>query len=142
VVANADRTPAQPIRPLHAFLLAAAVPLFLGGLLSDWAYSSSYEIQWNNFAAWLIAGGMVFAGLALLWGLVALIGARFARGRLLVVFLLVLAMFILGLIDSFVHVRDAWGAMPEGLVLSAIVALLAIAAAWLGFARASWGVRP
>ena len=65
-----DRT---GIHPLHAFLLISSVPLFLGGLLSDWAYSSSYEIQWTNFASWLIAGALVFAGFALLWAFIELL---------------------------------------------------------------------
>ena len=47
------------IHPLHAFLLAATVPLFLGALLSDAAYARTQEIQWTNFASWLIAGGLV-----------------------------------------------------------------------------------
>ena len=55
--------------PLHALLLAGSVPLFLGALLSDIAYYNSYQIQWSNFAAWLIAGALVFCGLALLFAL-------------------------------------------------------------------------
>mgnify|MGYP007026474366 FL=1 len=56
--------------PLHAMLLAGTVPLFLGALLSDIAYYNSFQIQWANFAAWLIAGGLLFAGLALLLSLI------------------------------------------------------------------------
>src|SRR5690606_13670165 len=52
--------------PLHATLLAGTVPLFLGALLSDIAYYRSFHIQWSNFASWLIAGGLVFCGLAIL----------------------------------------------------------------------------
>ncbi|MBW8467080.1 MAG: hypothetical protein K0M67_02355, partial [Thiobacillus sp.] len=55
---------------MHAVIAFSSVPLFLGALLSDWAYTSSHEIQWVNFAAWLIAGGLLMAGLALLWGVV------------------------------------------------------------------------
>ena len=47
------------IHPLHAALLAGTVPLFLGALLSDIAYARTYEIQWANFASWLIVGGLV-----------------------------------------------------------------------------------
>ena len=36
--------------PLHATLLAGTVPLFLGALLSDIAYTQTYQIQWANFA--------------------------------------------------------------------------------------------
>ena len=55
----------RAIHPLHAFLLAGAVPLFLGALLSDITYARSYQIQWSNFASWLIAGALVFAGFAI-----------------------------------------------------------------------------
>jgi uncharacterized membrane protein len=122
------------IHPLHAFLLAASVPLFLGALLSDWAYSSSYEIQWTNFASWLLVGALVFAGFALLWGLIELLrGDRSWRGRPLIAFLVLLAAWILGFVDALVHAKDAWAKMPEALLLSIIVTALAIAAAWLGF---------
>ena len=62
--------------PLHAMLLAGSVPLFLGALLSDIAYFNSFQIQWSNFAAWLIAGGLVCCGLALLFALVNLVRAE------------------------------------------------------------------
>src|SRR4051812_21981676 len=59
----------RSLHPLHAFLLAASVPLFLGALLSDLTYFSSHEVQWKNFASWLIIGGLIFGGFALLWAL-------------------------------------------------------------------------
>jgi uncharacterized membrane protein len=133
------RRPAGPIHPLHAFLLAAMVPLYLGGLLADLAYASSYQIQWANFAAWLIAGAMVFTGFALLWSLVDLLRVDIRRSRRLLSVLLLLAAFGLGLVDSFAHARDAYGAMPDGLILSAIVFALAAAAAWIGLSSLSAG---
>lgn len=129
----------EPIHPLHAVLLASALPLFLGGLLSDWAYGSTYQIQWSNFAAWLIAGAMVFTGLSLLWGLIDLVRRGRRRGRTLVYFLVLLATFVLGLVNSFVHSRDAWGTMPDGLILSVIVTLLAGVAVWIGFSSLRFG---
>jgi uncharacterized membrane protein len=134
LVASADRRPARPVHPVQAFLLAAALPLYLGALLSDLAYARSYQIQWSNFAAWLLAGAMVFTGFALLWALVDLLRVDLRRGRPLLSVLLLLATFGLGLVDNFVHARDAWATMPGGLVLSVIVFLLAAAAAWIGFA--------
>ena len=119
---------------MHAALLAAAWPLFVGALLADLAYASSYEVQWINFAAWLLLGGMVFIGLALLWALVALIRARLRRGRPLLSILLLLALFVLGLVDNLIHARDAYASMPDGLVLSAILSLLATVAAFVAFA--------
>jgi uncharacterized membrane protein len=132
VASTADRRPASAIHPFHAALLAGSPPLFLGALLSDLAYGNTAEIQWSNFAAWLIVGAMVFTGLALLWALIALIRAHPRRGWPLFCFLLLLAVFVLGLIDSFVHARDAWAVIPAGPILSAIVALLAILATWTG----------
>ena len=121
------------IHPLHAFLLAGCAPLFLGALLSDWAYSSTYEIQWANFASWLLVGAMVLAGFALLWALIDLLRAdRSWRGRPLIYFIVLLAAFIFGFINALVHAKDAWAKMPEALILSVIVALLVLVACWLG----------
>jgi uncharacterized membrane protein len=120
-------------------LMAGTVPLFLGGLLSDIAYAQTYEMQWSNFAAWLIAGGMVFTGFALLWAVIDLFRARGRRGRSLMCFLLLLATFALGLINSFVHAWDAWAAMPDGLILSAVVVVLAVLANWFGFSSFRMG---
>ncbi|MCL6701823.1 DUF2231 domain-containing protein [Pseudomonas sp. T1.Ur] len=118
--------------PLHAVLLASTVPLFLGGLLSDIAYYKTYQIQWSNFASWLIAGGLLFCGLALLFALVNLIRAERKAGRAVGYFLLLLATWVLGLINAFEHAKDAWAVMPQGLALSVVVTLLACVAAWVG----------
>jgi uncharacterized membrane protein len=118
--------------PLHATLLAGTVPLFLGALLSDIAYFKTFQIQWSNFAAWLIAGGLVFCGLALLFALINLIRADKKTGRPVMYFLLVLLTWVLGLINAFEHAKDAWAVMPQGLVLSVIVTLLACVTTWTG----------
>jgi uncharacterized membrane protein len=133
-VADERRTVVQAgIHPLHAFLLAGCVPLFLGALLSDWAYSATYEIQWTNFASWLLVGAMVLAGFALLWALIDLLRAdRSWRGTPLIYFLVLLAAFIVGFIDALVHAKDAWAKMPEALILSVVVVVLVLVACWLG----------
>lgn len=123
----------------HAFLLAAAFPLFLGAVLSDWAYWSSHQIQWSNFAAWLLAGGMVFLGIALVCALIDVF--RGGRGRSLLHFVLLLAAFVLGFIGSLVQARDAWAVMPGALVLSVLVLALVAAAAWMAFAGLHAGER-
>ncbi|WP_285423679.1 DUF2231 domain-containing protein [Pseudomonas sp. efr-133-TYG-103a] len=126
--------PPYPTRPspLHALLLAGAVPLFLGGLLSDISYYATYQIQWSNFAAWLIAGALVFCGFALLFALINLIRADHKGGRPTVYFLLLLVTFALGLVNAFEHAKDAWAVMPSGLVLSVIVTVLSVIAAFTG----------
>ncbi|RRV14988.1 DUF2231 domain-containing protein [Pseudomonas saudiphocaensis] len=118
--------------PLHATLLAGTVPLFLGALFSDIAYYRSYQIQWSNFSSWLIAGGLVFCGLALLFALVNLIGAERRTGRPLLYFLLLLVAWIVGFINALEHAKDAWASMPQSLVLSVIVTLLVCIATGIG----------
>ena len=138
---HATVSPTYRIAPgtLHTTLLAGTVPLFLGALLSDIAYFKSYQIQWSNFASWLIAGGLLFCGLALLFALINLLRAREKKGQPLVYFLVLLATFVLGLVNAFQHAKDAWAAMPSGLVLSVIVSLLACAAVWVGLKLGTGG---
>ncbi len=133
MAATFDRTRPSAIHPFHAVLLAGTIPLFLGALLSDIAYAQTYQIQWTNFASWLIAGGLVFGGVVLVLALVDLVRADRRGGRQLIYFLLVLATWVLGFINALIHGKDAWGSMPAGLVLSVIVTALACAATWLGF---------
>jgi uncharacterized membrane protein len=122
------------IHPVHAVLLASILPLFLGGLLSDWAYFRSYQLQWSNFASWLNAGALLFAGAALVWAAIDLFGADVARSSRNALYLLVLlTTFVLGFINALVHAKDAWAVMPAGLILSILVFLLALASVWLGF---------
>ena len=92
------------------------------------------QIQWANFSSWLIAGGLLGGGFALLWALVDLIRFRRAGSpRALIYFVLLLVMFVLGFVNALVHAKDAWATMPESLYLSAVTTLLALAAAWIGY---------
>ena len=122
-----------PLHPVHAVLLAGALPLFIGTLLSDWAYGATYEVQWTNFASWLLAGALLFSGLALVWSLIDLIRADRRGRRPWMPFLLLLATFLLGLVNALIHSKDAWASMPEGLILSVVVLLFALAAIWSAF---------
>lgn len=131
----------SPPGTLHVMLLAGSVPLFLGALLNDIAYNNTYQIQWSNFASWLIAGGLLLCGLALLAALVNLLRAPHKSGQPLTYFLLLLATFVLGLINAFQHAKDAWAVMPAGLILSVIVFVLSVAAAWVGLNPRAGGAR-
>lgn len=132
---NSERIYQPTLHPLHGVLLAATIPLYLGALLSDLAYAASYQIQWSNFSSWLITGGLVFGGFALLWAITSLM---FARRRPphsgLYVFLLAIT-WVLSLVNSFTHAKDAWAMMPTGPILSGIVVLLAGVSTWVGFAK-------
>lgn len=137
--ATSRRLERRPLHPLYAVLLASTVPLFLGALLSDLAYDRTAEIQWSNFASWLIVGGMVFCGCALLWAIVELVRRDRRTGSAILPFGLLLATFVVGFVNALVHAKDAWAVMPAGLILSLLVAALAIAATWVGFSSLRTG---
>ncbi len=121
------------LHPLHAVLLASTVPLFVGALLGDLAYARSYEVQWLDFASWLLAGALVFCGAALLWSIVEVLRADRRGQRPVGYALLLLVTFVVGFVDALVHAKDAWASMPEGLILSIITAVFALSATWIGF---------
>ena len=137
-VARHSGTALYPLHPLHAFFLAGIVPLFIGVLLNDYAYWSSYELQWKNFASWMLIGALVFNGLALLGSILSLVHANKRNGVSVAYFLLLLVTFVLGIINSFIHAKDVWASMPAGLILSVITVILACIATWIGLA--SWRI--
>lgn len=137
-----DATRHRAIHPVHAVLLAGTLTLFLSALLNDLAYWSTYDVQWTNFASWLIAGGLVVSGIALLFALVGLRHAERRSGPSLLYFALLLVTWIVGFFNALVHAKDAWAAMPGGLVLSVIAAVLAGVATWLGFSSPRTGDLP
>lgn len=132
-MAAVDRGDRLVLHPLNAVLVAGALPLFLGALLADMAYNSTFEIQWKNFASWLLVGALVLCGVALLWVLIELLRADRRGGYRLFAFLALVATWILGFVNALVHAKDAWASTPAALLLSIIVAVLALASTWLTF---------
>ena len=124
------------LHPLHGLLLAWPVAMFPAALASDITYLNSAEIQWTNFSAWLITGGLLGGGFALIWSIVALLRRKgSARSRLAIVSVLLLMMMIAGLINAFQHSRDGWSSVgATGLILSIISSILAVAAGWIAYA--------
>jgi uncharacterized membrane protein len=124
--------------PVHGLLSAFPLAFFVGAFVTDLAYAATAEMQWANFSVWLIAAGVVMGLLAAVAGIVdALLNRR--RGirarRPLPHSLATLAMMALAVLNGFVHSRDAWtSVVPTGLILSAIVAVLAVATSWMGYA--------
>jgi uncharacterized membrane protein len=124
------------LHPLHAILLAFPVALFTAALITDIAYFNTAQIQWANFASWLIAGGLFVGAFPVLWALIHVLRRWRSAGRGHIVYLFtLLAMWLLGFIDALVHAKDAWAAMPTGLYLSAVVTILALGAAWVGHSQ-------
>lgn len=129
-----------PLHAVHAIILSFLFPLFLGALISDFAYWSSFHVQWANFSSWLIAGGLLVGAFAVLWGLVDVVRSRTVRNkRPVLYFAVLLATWLLGFVNALIHAQDAWATMPEGLFLSFVAAFLALVASWIGYSGVRTG---
>lgn len=139
---RAEASPANPRstaqvfgHPLHAMIVPIPIACFIGALLTDIAYLNSANIQWSNFSIWLITAGLVGAGLAALTGIIDYIGdARVRAARPATPHMIInLSVFVIELINAFIHSRDGWTAVvPTGLTLSVVSVLLLAVSAWLG----------
>ena len=114
------------------FQLLDPVPYgcFVGALVFDAIYTRSNDSLWVKGAAWLIAIGLLFAVVPRLLNLVRVWfpGRRLPAAGLKFGFWLNVLAVLAAILNAFVHSRDAYGVMPEGLWLSAItVALLVMA---------------
>lgn len=121
--------------PLHPAFTSFPTACFTGALLTDLAYWGTANMQWANFSAWLLAFGLLMAGLSVLAGVVdALTGYRIHGKRPAFVHVLGFVLAILmALLNSFIHARDAWvSVVPEGLLLSVATVILMCVAGWWG----------
>lgn len=130
----AERT-RHPIHPLHGIVLGALPAFYVSALLADVTYMNTSEIQWTNFAQWLITGGLVTGGIALVPALFVLLRHLVGyRARPLLYLGLLAALWVMAFINILLHSRDAWYSVTgTGVLLSVITAVLAIAVAWVGY---------
>ena len=123
---------------LYSTLVQFPVVCFIGTLVTDLAYWRTDLFMWETFSVWLLAAGCVMAALAGIVGLVTFLRDRRARAWPLAWPHAVTSLLaaVLSVVNAFVHSRDGYTAVvPDGLTLSAIVVLLMLAAAWMGWAR-------
>jgi len=123
--------------PIYPMLVSSPIVCFVGALLTDIIYWQTAEMMWANFSVWLITFGLILSGLATLVALLDFLRNRAIRalsaawldllGNLLVL--------LLSLCNVLVHSRDAWtSVVPTGLILSTLVALVALWTGWTGLA--------
>lgn len=120
-------------RPLHSFFVGLGGALLMAALFTDYMYSSNALMQWSNFSAWLIAGGLV---LGLVSAIVLIIEIALGRAGPIrwIDFVLLAAAAILSIVNVLVHTRDAWtSVVPTGITLSTIVAILLLIAGLRGW---------
>ena len=131
--------------PIWAMFQAFPLALFTAALVMDIAYVNTAEMQWANFAVWLIAGGLFMGGFALTAAAIAAaVSWRAITWRRGLVFGLgSLAMWAVAFANALVHSRDAWtSVMPLGLALSALTVLLALITSWIGHVDSADRVTP
>jgi len=105
----------------------------MAALFTDYMYSSNALMQWANFSAWLITGGLVLALIAAIVLLIEFLLGRTGPIRWLD-FGLVAVAALLSLLNVFVHTRDAWtSVVPTGITLSLIVTILLVVAGLRGW---------
>jgi uncharacterized membrane protein len=135
------RVRARPL--LHRGFIGAGGLLLIAASGTDYTYYTTALWQWANFSAWLITAGLIVTLVAVLLLLIDFVTGR--AGRLNTgSFMLVGAAALLSLVNAFVHSRDAWtSVVPQGILLSAISAILLVIAGargWsLAIGRASGG---
>jgi uncharacterized membrane protein len=120
------------------FDLSNPIPygLFAGTLIFDILYASTANVFWAKGAAWLVTVGLFFAivprliNLGHVW-----IGSRHTATRSEKLdFWLNLLAIVAAILNAFVHSRDAYGIVPENVILSVItVALLSVGQIVLAF---------
>src|SRR3954468_16671535 len=117
---------------LHAFFGAFPLAYFVFAFITDYVYTQSYNLLWQYFSIWMIVAGLVTLGFSILFGCIDWFMSRQSDGPRGSVWHMLPALlaWLLGLLNAFVHSRDGWTAVvPEGIILSAIGALLMLARA-------------
>ena len=101
---------------------------FVATLIFDIVYANTAEILWVKGASWLVSIGLVFAIIPQLINLYN-VWLNKRRGRMhgeAANFWLNVVGIVAAIVNAFVHSRDAYAAMPDGLWLS-IVTVVALA---------------
>ncbi len=116
--------------PGQETLRSFAAAFFTAALVTDWAYTQTVIIMWQDFSSWLLFAGLISGGLAVLLWLVGLLVYR-GRPQWLVVFLSVLILAV-AFLNSLVHAGDGWTAIvPWGIGLSLLTCVLMVISATL-----------
>lgn len=141
-MANSDLDGRARGRPLLHILAAFPIACFTCALGTDIAYAQTADMMWDYFSTWLLAVGIGMGAIAALVALIGLAARRRGGPRIAWPVAVACALvLLLGLLNNFVHSRDAWtSVVPLGLTLSAVTVAVMLATAW--FAFSGRGARP
>ena len=103
---------------------------FVGGLGFDVVYAQTADVMWVKCAAWLISVGLFVAVVPRLINLVQVwlprAGQRRSHSKL--AFFLYLVGIAAAIANAFVHSRDAYAVVPDGVWLFAVTVVFLVAA--------------
>jgi uncharacterized membrane protein len=139
-IGDADlRSAAQPRgRPLHKMPAWFSAAYFAGALVTDLVYWQMPDVLWERFSIWLIAAGLIMAGVAVVTYVIDLAGGRQIDRPAWPRMIGYMLAAMLSLVNAFVHSRDGYTAVvPTGLALSGLVVVVLILTAWAGMALAN-----
>jgi uncharacterized membrane protein len=109
-------------RPLHKMLVSFSAAYFAGALVTDFVYWQMPDVVWERFSIWLIAAGLIMAGLATIAYVIDLAARRRVDRPIWPRMVGYALAILLALANAFVHSRDGYTAVvPTGLTLSALV---------------------
>jgi uncharacterized membrane protein len=125
----------SPVRgePIHPLLMSFPIAYFTAAFVTDLAYWRTAAVLWETFSDWLIAAGMVTAGIAIIVFLIDLVRGKQIDGLAWPHAIGYALAVLLSLLNAFVHSRDGYTAIvPTGLTLSALVVAILIITSWSG----------
>jgi uncharacterized membrane protein len=118
--------------------VAFSAAYFSAALVTDLAYWQIPNVMWERFSIWLIAAGLVLAGIAVIACLIDLVGRRNIENPAWPGVVGYAVAVLLSLINAFVHSRDGYTAVvPTGLMLSGSVVVVLLLTASTGMALAN-----
>src|ERR1700704_1328729 len=139
-IRDADLRPARRPRgrPIHRMLVSFSAAYFAGALVTDLVYWQMPDVMWERFSIWLIAAGLIMAGLATVAYVIDLGGRRRIDRPAWARAIGYGPPVLLPVTNAFVHSRDGYTAVvPTGLMLSALVIVVLLLTAWVSMAFAN-----
>jgi uncharacterized membrane protein len=125
-------------RPMHKILVSFSAAYFAGALITDLVYWQIPDVLWERFSIWLIAAGLIMAGLAAIAYAIDLAGGRQIDRPVWPRVIGYALAVLLSLMNAFIHSRDGYTAVvPTGLMLSGLVIVVLLLTSWAGAALAN-----
>lgn len=118
---------------LHPPFVAAGAMALIAAFLTDYMYYTTSLMQWANFSAWLIVGGLVVALIAAIFLLLDVLLGHAGPINWLE-FIVLAVVVVLSIVNVLIHSRDAWtSVVPSGITISAISAVLLLVMSFRGW---------